>query len=94
MPAMRYLVLERRFRRTDLSTLQGVERLAKRGARRFGRVAQTLICIGARAIYPKGSLRRLRTRLGQSMVAAISVIQRPRHLARASSRFSRTSDLE
>ncbi|MCZ0813210.1 MAG: hypothetical protein ACQEVT_10395 [Pseudomonadota bacterium] len=47
MPAMRYLVLERRFRRADLSALQGVERLAKRGARRSGLISQPLIRIGA-----------------------------------------------
>ncbi len=39
MPAMRNLVLERRLRRTDLPTLQGVECLAERRARQRGRIS-------------------------------------------------------
>ena len=51
MPAVRNLVLERRFRRADLSALQGVERLAKRSARQSGRITPSLIHIDARAVF-------------------------------------------
>lgn len=50
MPAMRYLVPERRFRRAGLPALQGVERLAKRRSRKPGRISPPLISIGVRAV--------------------------------------------
>lgn len=51
MPAMRNLVLERRFRRTDLPALQGVERLAECRARQPGRISPPLIPTGVRAFF-------------------------------------------
>jgi len=51
MPVVRNLVLERRFRRADLSALQGVERLAKRSARQSGRITPSLILFDVRAVF-------------------------------------------
>lgn len=51
MPAMRNRVLERGFRRADLSALQGLERLAKRGACQPGFIAPQLISIDTRAAF-------------------------------------------
>ncbi len=51
MPAVRNHVLERRFRRADLSPLQGVERLAKRRASQPGLIAEPLTSIGVRAVF-------------------------------------------
>ncbi|MCU9848965.1 hypothetical protein OEZ60_13220 [Defluviimonas sp. WL0024] len=50
MPAMQCVVLERRFRRTDLPALQGVERLEERRARQPGRISPPLIPVDARAV--------------------------------------------
>jgi hypothetical protein len=50
MPAMRNLVLERRLRRTDLPTLQGVECLAERRANQPGRISPPLIPTAARRL--------------------------------------------
>jgi len=51
MPAVRNLVLERRFRRADLSALQRVERLAKRRACQPGLITPPLIRIEVRAAF-------------------------------------------
>lgn len=51
MPAMRNRVLERGFRRADLPSLQGLERLAKRCACQFGFIAPLLICIHTYAAF-------------------------------------------
>lgn len=51
MPAVRNLVLERRFRRADLSALQRVERLAKRRASQPGLITPPLIRIDVRAFF-------------------------------------------
>ena len=51
MPAVRNPVLERRVRRADLSTLQGIERLAKRRARQLRVIAPPLIRIDLRAVF-------------------------------------------
>ena len=51
MPAMHHRLLERRFRRADLSALQGVERLAKRSARQSGRITPSLILFDVRADF-------------------------------------------
>jgi transglutaminase-like putative cysteine protease len=48
---MRYPVLERRLRRTDLPALQGLERLEKCGARQPGCIPASLIPIGAPAVF-------------------------------------------
>jgi hypothetical protein len=48
---MRNLVLERGFRRADLSALQRFERLAKRRACQFGFIAPQLISIDTRAAF-------------------------------------------
>ncbi len=51
MSAMQYLVRERRLRRADLPSLQGVERLAKRCGCQPGRISSPLIRIGARVVF-------------------------------------------
>ena len=50
MPAMRNFVLERRFRRADLPTLQGAERLADRRARQPGLISSPVTLVDQRPI--------------------------------------------